>query len=77
MDDILVFGHTKKEHDDRLMAVFNHIAKAGLTLNADKCEFAKRSVKFLGQLKANQESGRILPKLQQFETWRSPGTSVS
>jgi len=50
MDDVLVFGKTKGEHDQRLMAVFDRIKKAGATLNADKCEFSVNKVKFLGHV---------------------------
>uniref|UniRef100_A0A3B1IHV4 ribonuclease H n=1 Tax=Astyanax mexicanus TaxID=7994 RepID=A0A3B1IHV4_ASTMX len=49
MDDILVFGTTQTEHDQRLYAVLKKLQKAGITLN-EKCEFSKRSVRFLGQI---------------------------
>ena len=50
MDDVLVFGQTKAEHDQRLKAVFERINNAGATLNADKCEFSVDKVKFLGHI---------------------------
>ncbi len=49
MDDILVFGVSQTEHDQRLFAVLKKLQKGGVTLN-QKCEFSKRSVKFLGQI---------------------------
>ena len=39
MDDVLVFGSTREEHDARLIDVLNRIAQAGVTLNRDKCSF--------------------------------------
>ena len=49
MDDVLVFGASQEEHDERLEKILEAIGKAGLTLN-EKCEFSKPSVKFLGQI---------------------------
>ncbi|CAC5366075.1 unnamed protein product [Mytilus coruscus] len=49
MDDVLVFGSSQEEHDERLEKILEAIGKAGLTLN-EKCEFSKPSVKFLGQI---------------------------
>lgn len=49
IDDVLVSGRTKKEHDERLEAVLKKLEEVGVTLN-DKSEFATESVKFLGQL---------------------------
>ena len=48
IDDVLVFGTTHKEHDDRLFAVIRRLESAGITLNLGKCEFAKDKVRFLG-----------------------------
>ena len=50
MDDILVYGRTQEEHDDRLLKVLRRLEAAGLTLNRDKCEFSKSQVKYLGQI---------------------------
>ena len=50
IDDILVYGTTHKEHDQRLDAVLRRLSNANVTLNAEKCEFNVQSVKFLGQI---------------------------
>ena len=50
IDDILIFGQSQQEHDHRLESVLNRINQAGITLNPEKCEFSKRSVKFLGHV---------------------------
>ena len=50
IDDILVFGQSQEEHDHRLELALDRINKAGITLNAEKCEFSKKSVKFLGHV---------------------------
>ena len=39
LDDVLVYGETPQEHDERLMAALKRISKAGLTLSREKCSF--------------------------------------
>ncbi|KAL7852791.1 hypothetical protein SRHO_G00185760 [Serrasalmus rhombeus] len=41
MDDILVSGKTKAEHDNNLKALMQTIKASGLKLNKDKCHFAQ------------------------------------
>ena len=50
IDDILVYGSSTQEHDERLKAVLDTIQSAGITLNQAKCEFGKETIKFLGHL---------------------------
>ena len=50
VDDVLVFGANRKDHDDRLDAVLRKLQKAGVTLNRSKCAFLKDQVKFLGHV---------------------------
>ena len=48
MDDILVWGATKEEHDERLKIVQERIKASGLTLNEEKSQIGKEKVKFFG-----------------------------
>ena len=41
MDDIIIFGESSEEHDARVRAVFRRLEDNGVTLNFEKCEFAK------------------------------------
>ena len=50
VDDILVFGATTVEHDCRLNAVLERIKTAGITLNAEKCQFSQQRITFLGRV---------------------------
>lgn len=50
MDDVLVYGETQESHDDRLLKVLKRLEENGVTLKAEKCEFSRDSVKFLGQI---------------------------
>ena len=64
MDDVLIFGHTQQEHDSHLKAALTKIQAAGLTLNADKSEFNKTEIHFLGHV-INQKG--ISPDPQKTE----------
>ena len=45
VDDTLITGRTKEEHDCRLIQVLTRLEKAGLTLGLEKCAFDQPSVK--------------------------------
>jgi hypothetical protein len=48
LDDILIAGATRREHNDTLSAVLTRLQRAGLYLKKSKCDFLKSSVVFLG-----------------------------
>jgi hypothetical protein len=50
VDDVLVWGMTQEEHDERLATVLKRFAEVGFSFNPQKCEFSKREVMFLGHL---------------------------
>ena len=50
IDDILVFGDTHEKDDQRLEAVSKTIKGNGVTLNTEKCKFAKKKIQFLAHL---------------------------
>ena len=50
IDDVLIFAQDQKEHDIRLANVLKRLQDAGVTLNSEKCQFNKRSIRFLGHI---------------------------
>lgn len=50
MDDVLVFGETKAQHDERLAQVLSRLASSNVTLNKEKCVFGVNEVRFLGRI---------------------------
>lgn len=48
LDDIMVFGKTKEEHDENLAQVLQCLQNHNVELNKEKCVFGKQSVDFLG-----------------------------
>ena len=50
IDDVLMYGKDEDEHDHRVTVVLKRIQAAGVTMNPDKSEFGKTSLKFLGHV---------------------------
>ncbi|PIK33923.1 hypothetical protein BSL78_29258 [Apostichopus japonicus] len=50
IDDILVWGSSKQEHDLRLIEVLNRAKDRKLTLNKAKCQFGLSKIKYLGHV---------------------------
>ena len=50
IDDILVHGRTREEHDARLKRVLETVSKSGLKLNYQKCQFRKRELIYFGHV---------------------------
>ncbi|KAI4881888.1 hypothetical protein NFI96_006947, partial [Prochilodus magdalenae] len=54
VDDILVFGKTKEEHDENLRAMLRWTRESGLKFNPDNCRICVREVSYFGhKLTAN------------------------
>ena len=49
MDDVLIWGATQGEHDERLRKTLARLREAKMTLN-DRCEFSTSRIQFLGQI---------------------------
>lgn len=70
MDNLLIWGITKEQHDERVHVVLQRAEKAGPTLNLKKCEFGKKEV-FLGYivsadgLKHDPDKTRAVQKLKE------------
>lgn len=74
MDDILVWGSTREEHDMRLHAVLDRAEKAGVTLNMSKCEFGRRAVKFLGFIVSSEGMSPDPDKTSAVQKMKEPST---
>ena len=75
MDDVLVFGKDRTEHDERLTQVLRKVAATGVTLNPQKCEFGKEQLKFLGHI-IDREGIRADPDKVTAITEMKPPTNV-
>lgn len=59
-DDILVYGSDTAEHNRRVNSVLQKLSDSGVTLNGDKCQFAKKEIKFIGHI-INQDGIKADP----------------
>ncbi|XP_008484608.1 uncharacterized protein K02A2.6-like [Diaphorina citri] len=54
IDDLIVWGESREEHDKRLNRVLEIARKQGLRLNKEKCKLGVEEVKFLGHIFSNR-----------------------
>lgn len=50
VDDVLIWGASIEEHNERLKSVLRAAERAGLTFNPEKCTFAVEKIEFLGDV---------------------------
>jgi hypothetical protein len=55
VDDVLVYGATKEEHEERLHRVLARLRRAGFAISDAKCVFRQPAVVFLGHLISGEE----------------------
>lgn len=50
LDDIVIYGKTLHEHNQKLIEVFEQLRRSNLKLQMNKCEFLKKDVAYLGHV---------------------------
>lgn len=50
LDDLIVFGRTLEEHEERLLKVLDRLEEEGLKVSLDKCQFGRTSVIYVGHV---------------------------
>lgn len=58
IDDVLIWGNSLEEHNERLKLALEAARASGLKLNADKCQYRQTEITFLGE-KLTQEGVQI------------------
>jgi hypothetical protein len=48
LDHILIYSNSVEEHEEHVKWIMEYLLKAGLYLKPEKCEFHKKTVKYLG-----------------------------
>ena len=72
LDDILIFGRTVKEHNERLERVLNRIDEAGLKMAPKKCFFLRKEIKYLGHVIDENGIRTDEDKLGVIKNWLKP-----
>lgn len=74
LDDVMVFGATKEEHDANLAAVLACLENNNVKLNKSKCVFGSQSVKFIGFLFTSDGWKVQEEKMDAIQNFRTPTT---
>ena len=71
-DDIIIYGASKSEHDQRLSEFLERMKQLGLTLNPTKCQFGLEKVSYVGYEISGQGVGISPKKLTAIIDARAP-----
>lgn len=74
LDDLVVFSDSWESHIKRLCAVLRRLSEARLTVNLEKCEFAKATVTYLGKVVGNGKVRLVQTKVKTIQNFPPPTT---
>ena len=72
LDDIIVFGRTLEEHEERLLKVLDRLEEYGLKLSIDKCQFCQPQVKYVGHIVSEAGIATDPDKIAAVAQWKPP-----
>ena len=72
LDDVIIFSDSYEEHLQNLETVFQRIQSYGLKLNAAKCKFFQRRVKYLGHIITCEGLEVVTDKTDTLKNWPVP-----
>lgn len=74
IDDICIASNSEEEHEQHIRIVLDRLKQAGLTVNREKCEFGKQSIKFLGHIVTANGIHPIPEKVEVILAYKEPTT---
>lgn len=74
LDDLIIFGKTIEEHEERLLKVLDRLRDEGLKLSLDKCQFCRTSVTYVGHIVSQEGIATDPSKVEAVVTWPRPKT---
>lgn len=75
LDDILIFGSDKEDHDVNFKKVMERLRSYNVLLNSDKSKLAQSSIKFLGHEISAKGVAPCKDKLESIKKFRQPSTA--
>jgi len=72
MDDILVYGVTEEEHDERVREVLKRLTANGLAVSPEKCVWKTQEVEFLGYIIGREGVKMSKDKVDAVLKWKTP-----
>ncbi|KAL1271695.1 hypothetical protein QQF64_030711 [Cirrhinus molitorella] len=72
LDDIIVFGRTLEEHEERLLKVLDRLQECGLKVSIDKCQFCQPQVRYVGHIVSASGVSPDPAKIEAVTRWKMP-----
>lgn len=72
LDDLIIFGKTLAEHEERLVKVLDRLREVGLKISLDKCQFCQTKVKYVGHIVTAEGVAADPAKIEAVTTWPKP-----
>lgn len=72
LDDIIVFGRTLEQHEERLLKVLDRLEDCGLKVSIDKCQFCQPEVKYVGHMVSAEGIAADPAKIEAVAKWKQP-----
>lgn len=72
LDDLIVFGRTLEEHEERLFKVLDRLEEFGLKVSIDKCQFCQEEVKYVGHIVSASGIAPDPEKVEAVTRWKMP-----
>ncbi len=72
LDDIIVFGRTLEEHEERLLKVLDRLKECGLKVSIDKCQFCQPKVRYVGHIVSVAGVSPDPEKIEAVTRWKMP-----
>lgn len=72
LDDLIVFGRTLEEHEERLLKVLDRLEEYGLKVSIDKCQFCQPQVKYVGHIVSAAGIAPDPEKVNAVSDWKMP-----
>lgn len=75
LDDIIVYGRTRQEHDNNLKAVLTRLNEWKLKVKLSKCQFLTNEINFLGHRITPNGVGMMVEKINALNSLKVPNTT--
>lgn len=72
LDDLIVFGRTLEEHEERLLKVLDRLQEYGLKVSINKCQFCQPQVKYVGHIVSASGISTDPEKIKAVLNWEQP-----
>lgn len=72
VDDLLIWGETQEQHDERLKQTLDRAREAGVKLNKDKCEIGVQQVTYIGHTLSSSGLKPDVNKVEAIKTMDQP-----